>query len=168
MSYEPRLRSDEGTRWDIAHIGEAMCNARVTLMRLLVLAAVNCLGCSFAFVTGPPSEPPDDPREPIPECTTSVVFPVLDGAAATIAGISLIIVATDDRGDAIMYGAEVEQETAIALTAAQLAAFGAGSVYGFIQTSRCRSFREESERARRPTCHRRAPPKVARRLSPAK
>jgi hypothetical protein len=118
---------------------------------LVALAAVSCLGCSFVFVTGPPSEPPSDPREPVPECTTSKLVPVLDGAAATLAAISMVVVATADRGEETVYGIEMEPEAALGVTAAQLAAFGAGSVYGFVQTSRCTSYHEERERAQRPT-----------------
>ena len=117
---------------------------------LPVLVTASCFGCSFAFVTGPPSEPPSDPREPIPECTTSVVFPVLDAAAATFAGMLVAAHATSDENSVSWYG-EVEPETAMWISAAQFAAFGAGSVYGFVQTSRCRSYREESERPRQPT-----------------
>jgi hypothetical protein len=118
---------------------------------LLLLAATACVGCSFVFVTGPPSGPPSDPREPVPECTTSVLFPVLDGAGAAIAGISIVAIATADRGEATLYGTEMEEEAAIAVSATQLAVFGAGAVYGFIQTSRCRSYREETEKVRPPT-----------------
>lgn len=121
----------------------------VTMLLLPVLAA-SCFGCSFAFVTGPPSEPPSDPREPVPECTTSVLFPLLDGAAATISGMLVVAHATSDQNSASWYG-EVEPETAMWISAAQFAAFGAGSVYGFIQTSRCRSYLEERERLQRPT-----------------
>lgn len=132
-------------------LGVTAGNGRATMRWLLVLAAAGCFGCSFAFVTGPPSEPPSDPREPVPECTTSVLFPVLDSAGAALSGISMVVIATADRGEETLYGIEMEQETAIGLSAAQLAAFGAGAVYGFIQTSRCKSYREEKERPQQPT-----------------
>lgn len=122
----------------------------VAAKSLLLLAATGSFGCSFAFVTGPPSEPPSDPREPVPECTTSMVVPMLDGFGAVISGALVVVHATSDE-DAVAWYGEVEPETATVISAAQLAAFGAGAVYGFIQTSRCRSFLTEKERVQRPT-----------------
>src|SRR5262245_19658076 len=98
-------------------VAELASNARATPSRIVVLAAIGCFGCSFVFVTGPPSEPPDDPREPTPECTTGVLFPVGDGAVATIGGSIVVASATRDQDEAI-----VEPET-IAVSAALVTAF---------------------------------------------
>jgi hypothetical protein len=132
-------------------LGATAGNGRASTMWLLLLATAGCFGCSFVLVTGPPSEPPSDPREPVPECTTSELVPMLDSIGAVLSGVSMVVVVTADRGEDTLYAIEMEQETAIGVSAAQLAAFGAGAVYGFIQTSRCRSYREEMERAQRPT-----------------
>jgi hypothetical protein len=106
---------------------------------VVVAACLPCLGCSFGFVSGPPSDPSEEQYADSSRCTTSVLIPVLDTASAAVGAINIGIAANASPGEVTWYGVEMESETGVALGITQLAAFGAGAVYGFIQTSRCRA-----------------------------
>jgi hypothetical protein len=109
----------------------------------VAVLAMACFGCSFAFVTGPPSEPSSEPHEPSRPCTTSVLYPVLDSVAAAVGAVNIGIAANASPGKVSWYGIEMESKTGVALGVTQLALFGAGAVYGFVQTSRCNAYREK-------------------------
>jgi hypothetical protein len=110
---------------------------------LATLLSVGCFGCSFVLVSGPPSEPTERTPDAAARCTTSVVYPVLDSVGAGVGALNMGIAASASPGKVTWYGAEMDADTGMALGVTQLAIFGAGAVYGFIQTSRCSSLREE-------------------------
>ena len=112
---------------------------------LVVGAALWSAGCSFVFVSGPPSEPKERTAHAASRCTTSVLQPVLDSVGAGIGGLNMAIAANASPGKVAWYGIEMDSDTGMALGATQLGLFGAGAVYGFIQTSRCNSLRKELE-----------------------
>jgi hypothetical protein len=118
-------------------------NARRT-RRLITLLSFSCFGCSFAFVSGPPSETAPPPR-PDEQCTTSVLYPVLDSVGAAVGALNIGIAADASPGKVSWYGAEMESGTGVALGITQLALFGAGAIYGFVQTSRCNAFLDERQ-----------------------
>lgn len=115
------------------------------LRRLVALASITCSGCSFAFVSGPPSETAPPPR-PAETCTTSVLYPVLDTVGAAVGAVNIGIAANASPGKVAWYGVEMESGTGVALGITQLALFGAGAIYGFVQTSRCNAFLEAPEK----------------------
>jgi hypothetical protein len=71
---------------------------------------------------------------------------VLDSAAASVGAINIGVAANASPGRVAWYGMEMESETGVALGVTQLALFGAGAVYGFVQTSRCSAYIEERRR----------------------
>jgi hypothetical protein len=112
--------------------------------RLITLLSFSCFGCSFAFVSGPPTETAPSPR-PDEQCTTSVLYPVLDSVGAAVGALNIGIAADASPGKVRWYGAEMDSGTGVALGITQLALFGAGAIYGFVQTSRCNAFLDERQ-----------------------
>jgi hypothetical protein len=110
---------------------------------LVMLVAGECFGCSFAFVSGPPSETAAQTSEATPRCTTSVLVPVLDGVAAAVGALNIGIAADASPGTVSWYGVEMDAKTGVTLGVLQLGAFGAGAIYGFVQTARCKAFLAE-------------------------
>lgn len=107
---------------------------------LVVLLGAGCGGCSFVFVNGPPSESASEPLASPSRCTTSVLQPVGDTLNAGIGAINIGVAASAGRGDVTWYGVRMDAGTGLALGLAQLGLFGASAVYGYVQTSRCRSY----------------------------
>jgi hypothetical protein len=110
----------------------------------LVLA---CSGCSFIFVSGPPSNVEKlPPSEPV-ECTTSVAAPVLDllGTGVEVVRTGLAIGARD--GD--YRDAPISRSSDIALGAALTVLLAASTIYGFDETSTCDDAKARHRKARR-------------------
>jgi hypothetical protein len=118
-------------------------------MRLYRCLALSCLllgasGCSFVTVNAPPSDPSERDAQAAHDCTTSVGWPVVDALYAGLGAVNLAIAASaDDKVS--WYAVEMDKSTGVALGITQLAVFGAGAVYGFIETSRCGTLRKEVE-----------------------
>src|SRR5687767_15104274 len=102
-----------------------------------ILVTTSCLGCSFVFVSGPPSAPIDRTPQAAARCTTSVLHPVLDSLGAGIGALNIGIATDASPGKVSWYGMEMDAEKGVALGVTQLGIYGAAAVYGFIQTSRC-------------------------------
>jgi hypothetical protein len=117
-------------------------DAARSVRRFIAFLGVASCGCSFAFVSGPPSETAPSPG-PEEQCTTSVLSPVLDSVGAAVGALNIGIATSAAPGKVSWYGVEMESGTGVALGITQLALFGAGAIYGFVQTSRCNAFLEE-------------------------
>jgi hypothetical protein len=114
---------------------------------LVAVTAVCSFGCSFVLVSGPPSEPTERTPDAASRCTSSVLHPVLDTVGAGIGALNIGIAADASPGKVSWYGVEMDADTGMGLGIAQLGVYGAAAVYGYIQTARCRSLRDELERA---------------------
>jgi hypothetical protein len=114
---------------------------------LVAVTAVCSAGCSFVLVSGPPSEPTERTPDAASRCTSSVLHPVLDTVGAGIGALNIGIAADASPGKVSWYGVEMDADTGMGLGIAQLGVYGAAAVYGYIQTARCRSLREELKHA---------------------
>ena len=107
------------------------------------IAAFSCFGCSFLAVPSPPSDPVERTRDAADHCTTSVFYPVMDTLGAGVGAVNMGVAASAGGGKVLWYSSEIDAEAALVLGAVQLALYGAGATYGFIQTSRCGTLRDE-------------------------
>jgi len=130
-----------------------------TPVRALVVAvAIVTQGCSFAFVSGPPS---NHARLPAFECSTSKWAPVAD---SVVAGIQVLNIATaasstdqqwHDRycqpGDSTC-SPPTTRGTMMAIGAAFALVFGASLYYGFTRVGDCKDAKSElAQRATTPS-----------------
>jgi uncharacterized membrane protein len=113
--------------------------ARRALASIARLAGTSALvlvtsGCSFLFVTPPPSPPSRR------ECTTSRLAPVLDSIAAgyEIFRTGYAIAAPDEVYDRI----GVPREADIAVGAGLSALFVGSAIYGYVNTAECERVEE--------------------------
>ncbi len=103
---------------------------RVALACVLTL----CGGCSWLFVSEAPAQPKQFRYF---DCTSSRVAPVLDSAGAVVYGLAAVAAASTDafaRSDRAAYTAVYAVTGALAI---------ASAVYGFRQTDRCQTAKEE-------------------------
>jgi hypothetical protein len=121
-----------------------------TPLRVTVVAvAILTQGCSFAFVSGPPS---NHARLPAFECSTSKWAPVVD---SVVAGIQVLNVAaaassSDQKwhdtycqpGDTTC-SPPATRGTSMAISAAVALVFGASLYYGFTRVGDCKDARSE-------------------------
>jgi hypothetical protein len=118
--------------------------ARRPLAVLVVLlsALAGATGCSFTMGTAP-SDPAQRTRKAAGSCTSSVYFPLLDTISAGV-GVYNIGVSVAARDRVSLYRAEMSKKAGLALGITQAALFGAGAVYGYVQTARCDALRRET------------------------
>jgi hypothetical protein len=97
-------------------------------------------GCSFTFVTPPPSRPVASEPRPHVECTTSNVAPIIDSA---ITGYETFRVAYAALGPESAYrSSPIDRETDLALGLAFGGVFLASTIYGFVSTAQCRRIKQ--------------------------
>jgi LPXTG-motif cell wall-anchored protein len=91
-----------------------------TLPMLRAVALLLALsGCSFAFTANPP-----------PPCSSSAVAPIADTAAAVVAGLAAVYIATGD-----------DDNVTAALVGVTAIGAGASAVVGYRRVGRCRDAR---------------------------
>src|SRR6188768_2760267 len=107
------------------------------MLRNARLGLVLMSGCSFALVSGPPS---NHQQLPAFDCTTSRLGPILDTVWTVLQVANLGVAAgrSDAEWDTQFKGdPPFSRQTAIPVYAVLGALGGAGMYYGFTRTSRC-------------------------------
>jgi hypothetical protein len=101
-----------------------------------LLAWLSC-GCSFTFVSSPPSEPSERTVEAAAECTASNTWPIVDvlGAGASAGGVALVA-SSDEWSDS-------EKSVLVPVHVAYAVLGTASAIYGFVTVSRCKDLRRE-------------------------
>jgi len=113
---------------------------RLRLTALLAIALCS-VGCSLGMSTAP-SHPSARTEEAARECTSSPHLPILDTLSAGVGAFNVAISAAAED-EVTFYGAAIDKEVGLTLGITQLALFGAGAVYGYVQLGRCHALRKE-------------------------
>jgi len=111
---------------------------RTVRVAVVALVALSLTGCSFLFVRGP-GDPATRPPTVYPDCTSSMTWPIVDGALAAMYAFGAVGMLTTDGFGASTNDDEME-EAAIASMLFAIAA-GAGSYIGYQRVSECRDAR---------------------------
>lgn len=114
-------------------------------MRAIALTlAISVTGCSFAFVSGPPS----NHRElPAFDCSESRVVPILDTIWTGLQALNLITAAvSSDKtwNDTFNGNPPLSRQSAIPLYAVLAGLGAAGMYYGYSRTGACRDAKAEA------------------------
>ena len=114
-----------------------------SLTSFVVLLAVANSGCSFLFVTPPPSQYKQPVARPEANCSTSVAAPVVDGI---IGGYQLVRTAYALQADDRDYtNVPISRGADIALGVGLSALFIASTVYGGVNVSQCKRLKHGPE-----------------------
>ncbi|MEO8904530.1 MAG: hypothetical protein ABI488_19175 [Polyangiaceae bacterium] len=110
------------------------CN-RLLVSALLVSLTGALPGCSFLFVSPPPSNTGGLPSEEPVKCTKSKAAPVVDTVVTGLeaARVGFALAASDRTYDS----APISRTTDIALGLGLLALFATSATYGYVVTGKC-------------------------------
>jgi hypothetical protein len=111
---------------------------RVRALSGLVLGLASS-GCSFIFVTPPPSQVEQPVPHPNTDCTSGRAAPIIDGL---ITGYELVRTGYAASGGGDYAGAPINRQTDALLGAAFAALFLASTIYGTVNTSSCKRLKE--------------------------
>jgi hypothetical protein len=114
--------------------------SRIELAVVALGAGLTCAGCSFTFVTPPPSRSAGSEPRPNVECTTSNVAPIVDSVVTSYETFRVAYAAFGP--DSAYRDSPIPRDADLALGVAFGGAFLASAIYGYVNTARCRRLRD--------------------------
>ncbi len=115
-------------------------SARAALVALLG-GLLTTGGCSFVFVSGPPSEQEvrAAPRYEIPKCTSTASLPILDGLLGLATLVATLQAVSSYEFDPNNDHSWNKTDLQI-VGSAGVALFAVSTIYGVIQVNRCKTY----------------------------